>query len=126
VATTRACPSDVRAAWEEEGAEVLVLDEPGEAGGVDLGCLLKVLGKREIQDVLIEGGPTLAWSAVERSLVDRLVIYVAPKLIGGDRAPSALGGAGIGAIGEAIQLDVKRVEWVGVDLRIEADVHGNR
>ena len=126
VATTQGCPPEVRAAWEAKGAEVLILGEPGEEGRVDLGYLLEVLGKREIQDVLIEGGPTLAWSAVERGLVDRLVVYVAPKLIGGDMAPSALGGSGIGAIGDAIRVDVKSITWVGVDLRIEADVHGHR
>jgi diaminohydroxyphosphoribosylaminopyrimidine deaminase/5-amino-6-(5-phosphoribosylamino)uracil reductase len=125
VATTHACPPEVRAAWEAKGAEVLILGEPVQDAGSDLVCLLELLGKREIQDVLIEGGPTLAWSAVGRGLVDRLVVYVAPKLIGGDVAPSALGGIGIAAISDAIPVDIKGVAWVGMDLRIEADVHGH-
>lgn len=122
VATTRAAPPAVRAAWERAGAEVLLLEEPEEEGRVSLRGLVEVLGKREVQQVLLEGGPTLAWSAVRAGLVDRLVLYVAPKLIGGAGAAGLLGGEGVVSVSEALPVSVVDVSWVGGDLRVVADL----
>jgi diaminohydroxyphosphoribosylaminopyrimidine deaminase / 5-amino-6-(5-phosphoribosylamino)uracil reductase len=123
VATTPASAAEARAAWREAGAEVLVFEEPGPTGGVPLGELLQTLGKRDIQDVLVEGGPALAWSAVREGVVDRLVLYLAPKLIGGRDAPGILAGQGISTIAEAPAVRIVRVEHLGDDLKVRADVH---
>ena len=80
IATAAASP-ETRAAWEGRGAEVLVLD-PDADGRVPPGGLMAALGKREVQTVLVEGGSALAWSAVQGGVVDRLVLYLAPKLVG--------------------------------------------
>ena len=77
-------------------------------------------------DVLIEGGPTLGWSAVDAGLVDRLVIYLAPKLIGGTGAPGVLAGDGIATIVDALPVKIRSVERLGNDLKVVADVHGDR
>jgi diaminohydroxyphosphoribosylaminopyrimidine deaminase/5-amino-6-(5-phosphoribosylamino)uracil reductase len=122
VATTPACRPDAKAAWEGAGSEVLSLDEPEARGRVSLRELMRTLGKREIQDVLIEGGPTVAWSAIEEGVVDRLVLYLAPKLIGGREAPGILGGEGIATIADARPVRVRRVEQVGDDLKVLAEV----
>ena len=126
LATSPSCPPEIRVAWEATGAEVLVIEAPAQGSGVHLGHLLGLLGKRDIQDVLIEGGPALAWSVVESGLTDRLVVYLAPKLIGGNGAPSALGGRGIAAIADALPLTFRTVERLGEDIKVVADVHGNR
>jgi diaminohydroxyphosphoribosylaminopyrimidine deaminase/5-amino-6-(5-phosphoribosylamino)uracil reductase len=125
VATTSAGAEKARAGWEAAGAEVLTFDEQL-GGGVPLARLMEVLGKRDIQSVLIEGGPTLAWSAIREDIVDRLVLYLAPKLIGGTGSPGVLGGLGIESISEAIALTIDRVTMVGDDVRVEAHVHRDR
>jgi diaminohydroxyphosphoribosylaminopyrimidine deaminase/5-amino-6-(5-phosphoribosylamino)uracil reductase len=125
VATTERSATTHRDAWRNAGAEVLVLPE-GSDGSVSLRALVEALGKRDVQQLLIEGGPTLAWSAVEEDVVDRLVLYLAPRLLGGAGAPSVLGGAGFAPLGAAAELDVVDVRTVGRDLRVEADVHRHR
>ena len=124
VATTELAPAKARDAWREAGAEVLVVETDGE--GVGLTALMSDLGKRDVQGVLLEGGPTLAWSAVEERLVDTIVLYLSPKLLGGRDAPTVLEGRGFAPIGQALPLRIRSVERVGEDLRVEADVHGDR
>ena len=124
VATTELAPRSRRDAWSAAGAEVLVFEPEDER--VPLGALFTDLGKRDVQGVLLEGGPTLAWSAVERGLVDRLVVYLAPKLVGGVDASGALGGLGFAPITEALPVRIRSVERVGEDVRVEADVHRDR
>jgi diaminohydroxyphosphoribosylaminopyrimidine deaminase/5-amino-6-(5-phosphoribosylamino)uracil reductase len=84
------------------------------------------LGKRDVQNVLIEGGPTLAWSAIEAGVVDRFVLYLAPKLIGGTGAPGILGGTGIETIADAFSAEIVEVAMLGEDLKVVADVHRDR
>ena len=125
VATTEAAGEARRTEWLRAGAEVEMGDRD-EAGGVSLPGLMAALGKRDVQGVLLEGGPTLAWSAVRDGIVDRVVCYQAPTLVGGVSAPGALGGAGFAPIAEAMRLEIVSVERVGADLRVEADVHRHR
>jgi diaminohydroxyphosphoribosylaminopyrimidine deaminase/5-amino-6-(5-phosphoribosylamino)uracil reductase len=124
VATTELASMKARDAWREAGAEVLVMETDGE--GVGLTALMGDLGKRDLQGVLLEGGPTLAWSAVEEGLVDMIVLYLSPKLLGGRDAPTVLDGRGFAPIGQALPMRIRSVERVGEDLRVEADVHGDR
>jgi len=124
VATTELASMKARDAWREAGAEVLVMETDGE--GVGLTALMGDLGKRDLQGVLLEGGPTLAWSAVEEGLVDTIVLYLSPKLLGGRDAPTVLDGRGFAPIGQALPMRIRSVERVGEDLRVEADVHGDR
>jgi diaminohydroxyphosphoribosylaminopyrimidine deaminase / 5-amino-6-(5-phosphoribosylamino)uracil reductase len=124
VATTHMATEDRRRDWEAAGAQVAVYEAEGD--GVPLGRLMEDLGKRDVQGVLLEGGPTLAWSAVEEGVVDKVVVYLAPKLIGGAGAPTVLGGRGFAPIASAVRLRVREFDRVGEDLRVEADVHRDR
>jgi diaminohydroxyphosphoribosylaminopyrimidine deaminase/5-amino-6-(5-phosphoribosylamino)uracil reductase len=125
VATTDRAPDRSRAQWESAGAEVQVC-ETDATGGVSLAALMAGLGKRDVQGVLLEGGPTIAWSAIRDDVVDRVVFYVAPTLVGGVDARSSVGGAGFAPIAEALRLTWTSVERVGDDLRLEGDVHRHR
>ena len=125
VATTEAADPAVREAWRDAGAEVLVLDDAGE-GLIPLDRLMRELGKLDLQHVLIEGGPTLAWEAVARDVVDEAVFYFAPVLVGGEDAPSVLMGGGMPSIGEARPIEIREVVRVGRDIKVVADVHGDR
>jgi diaminohydroxyphosphoribosylaminopyrimidine deaminase/5-amino-6-(5-phosphoribosylamino)uracil reductase len=91
----------------------------GQDGRVDLVALLRRLHGRGAQQVLLEGGPTLAGSFLAAGLVDRVVGYVAPALLG-DGGRSALVGAGAGSIGDAWWLQLEDVARIGDDVRITA------
>ncbi|MEP6696541.1 MAG: bifunctional diaminohydroxyphosphoribosylaminopyrimidine deaminase/5-amino-6-(5-phosphoribosylamino)uracil reductase RibD [Pseudonocardiales bacterium] len=84
----------------------------------DPATLLSDLYGRDVRHVLLEGGATLAGSFVRAALVDRLVAYVAPALLGG--GPAALADAGITTINEACRLRIDDVALVGSDVRITA------
>ncbi|HEY6568106.1 MAG TPA: bifunctional diaminohydroxyphosphoribosylaminopyrimidine deaminase/5-amino-6-(5-phosphoribosylamino)uracil reductase RibD [Actinomycetota bacterium] len=122
IATTSNAPEARVAGWVGAGAEVVVLDRDVE-GGVSLPSLLAALGKRDVQGVLLEGGPTLAWSFVRDGLVDDVVLYVAPKVVGGATAPGVLMGEGFAPITDALDLTFESATMVGSDLRLEAHVH---
>jgi diaminohydroxyphosphoribosylaminopyrimidine deaminase/5-amino-6-(5-phosphoribosylamino)uracil reductase len=87
-------------------------------GRVDLDKLLAELYRRGVRAALLEGGPTLAGAFLAAGLVDEVVAYLAPKLLGAGRP--ALGPAGVPTITAAIDLDVTGVTQVGPDLRITA------
>jgi diaminohydroxyphosphoribosylaminopyrimidine deaminase/5-amino-6-(5-phosphoribosylamino)uracil reductase len=97
-----------------------------EGDRVSIGELLSILGKRDLQGVLLEGGPTLAFAAIEEGVVDKVVVYLAPKLIGGVDAPTVLGGRGFAPISSAARLRVRSFDPIGEDLKVEADVHRDR
>ena len=100
-------------------AELLRLPRAPEGrAGVDLGALLDALHARDLRTVLLEGGPTLAGAMVGAGLVDEVVGYVAPVLLGA--GPAALGDAGIAAIAQALRLTVTETVRLGPDLRITA------
>ncbi len=87
-------------------------------GQVDPGALLRALYLRGVRSALLEGGPTLAGSMLSAGLVDRVVAYLAPKLLGGG-AP-ALGPAGVGTLADAVELEIVDVTMIGPDLRVDA------
>ncbi len=115
VATTDRMAIATRHALETR-AEVWVL--PEYRGRVDLTALMRKLGEREITTVLAEGGGTLLASLLEQGLVDQILAFVAPLLIGGESAPSPLRGAGIAHLAEACHLERMRVERMGTDILI--------
>ncbi len=125
VATTESAPTARRREWVDVGADILMLDADP-TGGVSLPQLMDTLGKRDVQGVVMEGGPSLAWSAIRDGLVDRLVLYVAPMLVGGAGATGWLGGAGFAPIDRAARVHVVSVEPIGEDLKVVADVHRDR
>jgi diaminohydroxyphosphoribosylaminopyrimidine deaminase / 5-amino-6-(5-phosphoribosylamino)uracil reductase len=125
MATTDLAPVERREAWAAAGAEVVVLDRDA-SGGVSLRALVQTLGKRDVQGVLVEGGPTIAWSALRDGVVDELVVYLAPLLVGGHAAPGWLGGAGHAPIARSARVELRSVERFGDDLKVVSDVHRDR
>lgn len=102
------------------GAELLELE--GEDGMVSLRALLEELGRREMTSVLVEGGPTLAGRLVADRLVNRVVLFLAPLVVGGQEALSAIGGPGARRLGDGWRLRWDAVERVGDDLCLVAEV----
>jgi diaminohydroxyphosphoribosylaminopyrimidine deaminase/5-amino-6-(5-phosphoribosylamino)uracil reductase len=122
VATTERAPEARVRAWEAAGAEAMVL-EADRSGGVSPIALVAALGKRDVQGVLLEGGATLAWSFLREDAIDRVVQYIAPLVVAGASAHGVVAGEGFAPIDTARRLSFRRVERVGPDLRVEADVH---
>jgi len=88
---------------------------------VDLSKLLKILEKRGIKKLLVEGGSRVIWSFLESGLADEVVIFVGSMVIGGDESPTPAGG--LGALDEkqivALRLKSAKVLGNGVLLRYE-------
>ncbi len=112
VATARAS-TRARAALERAGAEVVSL--PGPDDQVDLKALLRLLGQREITSLLVEGGSALLGSFFQQGLVDKVYAFVAPVIIGGEGAPSPVGGAGVEHMAQALRLHRVRTTQLGED-----------
>ena len=125
VVTTELAPTSRRREWVDAGADVAVLDRDA-TGGVSLPALVEVLGKRDVQGLLLEGGPTLAWSAVRDGVVDQVVLYLAPMLVGGHGAAGWLAGSGFAPIGRAAPVDIVSIDPLGPDVKVVADVHRDR
>ena len=100
--------------------------EADPSGGVSPPALVEALGKRDIQGVLLEGGATLAWSFLRDDLIDRVVQYIAPIVVGGAGSHGVAAGLGFAPIDAARRLTYRRIDRVGPDLRVEADVHRDR
>ena len=93
------------------------LSLPGDDDGrVDLRALLAALQDRDVVSILLEGGPTLAGAFVRAGLVDRVVAYLAPALLG--EGPTALGPAGVGTIADLHRLRLDDVSRTGDDVRL--------
>ena len=84
---------------------------------------LRRLAREEVQSLLLEGGPTLAGAFLRAGLIDKLVVFLAPTLIGGDDAPPLFAGPGVATLAEAVPLAGLDVARAGRDLVVTAYVH---
>lgn len=104
-----------------------VQDHPAgvfETGTRDLGVILASLDARGIRRVFVEGGPTVASAVIAAGLADEILIYIAPRLIGGPGL--AIGNLGVRTIGDAPELSILSVEQLGDDLLVTARPKGAR
>jgi diaminohydroxyphosphoribosylaminopyrimidine deaminase / 5-amino-6-(5-phosphoribosylamino)uracil reductase len=118
VATTDVISLDKSQSLSDAGVEVFMV--PRVNGRIDLRKLLRELGTRGLCSIMLEAGAALATAFISEGLVDKYVIFIAPKLIGGDTAPSLMGGPGIDDINQAIKLKFAEYKQVGEDLYVEA------
>ena len=112
-------PEEARA-FAQVGAELLEL--PSAEGLVDLAKLLKALGEREITSVLVEGGGILLGSLFDRGLVDKVIAFIAPIIIGGEKAKTAVGGKGVDKVINSLKLERVTVKQFGDDLMVSGYV----
>lgn len=104
----------------QAGAEVVVLSL--DSGRVSLPALWDELGRRHIQHLLLEGGSTLATAALRAGLIDRLMVFIAPRLLGGRPVNGLFSGNGCSLVAEGIHLTEMTYESIGEDLLITAKV----
>lgn len=102
-------------------AEVCAL--PDTAGKVDLRALLQELARRECNEVLVEAGAKLSGAFLVEGLVDELVLYLAPKLLGSNAMPLAL--LPFDHLAQGLALRVTDMRAMGADWRITASLEGS-
>lgn len=123
VLTVREIPTIVFTTSEEkekivelksEGVEVVQIAE----GGRNLQGVLRELGKRGLQSVLVEGGTRVAGAFFDAKLIDKISFFIAPIVIGGEDAPTAIGGQGASRLSGAMRLDQVETFKHGEDLEV--------
>ncbi len=112
--------SEKQAELEKMGVKTLIL--PDKNGKVDLKKLMQYLGEKSIDSVLIEGGGTLAYSALQSKIVNHIYSYIAPKIFGGENAKTPVESVGVEAPDDCFKLKRTNVREMGSDILIEYDV----
>jgi len=118
IATTKKAPKKKIDKLHQKGIQVLILKP--KAGLVDLRELMKELGKSGITPIMIEGGAELSGNAIKEGIVDKILIFTAPKLIGNGLGP--LKNLGIKKVNKAIQLKNISTKNIGKDLLVEGNL----
>jgi diaminohydroxyphosphoribosylaminopyrimidine deaminase/5-amino-6-(5-phosphoribosylamino)uracil reductase len=113
-------PENVRDSLQKAGAELLVL--PDRDGLFDMRQLLEQLAKREITSVLVETGGILLGSLFDAAVVDKVVAFLAPMIIGGEEARPSVAGQGAARLRECPHLNKIRVEQIGPDIMVSGYV----
>jgi diaminohydroxyphosphoribosylaminopyrimidine deaminase/5-amino-6-(5-phosphoribosylamino)uracil reductase len=108
-----------RAALVKAGAEVVTVALDGDR--LDLDQVMRILGERDINELHVEAGPVLNGALLQAGLVDELVIYVAPHLMG-DAARGLFSLPGLATMDQRINLSISDIRAVGEDWRITATV----
>jgi len=120
VFTTEAARARLRS-WRERGAEVIGLPA-GTGGALDVRSVLTELAKRNMTNVLVEGGAGTLGRFLDAGEIDEAHAFIAPKLFGGSAAPSPVGGLGVPDLIRALMLTNWGVEQVGDDVLIHGFV----
>lgn len=110
------------------GCEVLtVREKSGDNANivVDVADLIKKLGEKKIDSVLLEGGAAINWSALSAGIVNKVQTYIAPKIFGGETAKCPVGGSGVKAVSEAFGLEIESVSRIDEDILIESICRNN-
>lgn len=104
----------------EQKAKILEVKE--KSGQINLKDMMKKLAQLEITDILVEGGGTLIGSLFDEALVDKILFFISPKIIGGKEAISSVMGKGINRMDKAIKLKDVQLKRMGGDFLVEAYV----
>ncbi|MDR1674054.1 MAG: RibD family protein, partial [Oscillospiraceae bacterium] len=104
----------------ERGCEIVRV--PLMDNHINLQILMKILGDMGIDSILLEGGSTLNFSALECGIVHKVQTYIAPKIFGGANAKTPVGGVGISHIADCIKLKNRKISYLGEDILIESEV----
>jgi diaminohydroxyphosphoribosylaminopyrimidine deaminase/5-amino-6-(5-phosphoribosylamino)uracil reductase len=123
VATTELASNEKIRTLEDMGVEVIIT--PLKNNQVDLKFLMKKLGEEKIDSVLIEGGSEINYSALEGGIVDKVNVFIAPKIIGGREAKTPVGGIGLEFMKDAIMLKELKIHRFEEDIMIEGYIAHN-
>ena len=120
IATTKLASVIKLKAVRELGAETLELPEHKDV--VALEPLLDELGRRGITSLLVEGGARVHWSFLSQGLADYVMVFVAPKVVGGEKAPGPVAGEGLKLMDQAWRTGILKLSILGEDALAEGDL----
>ena len=89
---------------------------------MDLNQLMDMLGEEKIDSILLEGGAVLHEAALRNGIVQKVQAYLAPKIFGGSKAPSPVGGIGVDSPDQAWLLSEPEITKLGADILLESEV----
>lgn len=112
--------SKKRQMLSEKGVQILEY----EGSKVDLGWLMKMLGRKGISSLMIEGGSSFGASCLNAGIVDKIVFFVAPKILGGKDSIPAVGGDNLRGLNDAFKIDSMKISRLGSDVMIEGYIGG--
>jgi diaminohydroxyphosphoribosylaminopyrimidine deaminase/5-amino-6-(5-phosphoribosylamino)uracil reductase len=121
LAVSQMAPRTKLEALEREGIQVIVVESSPRR--VSLERLMEALGKRGILSIMVEGGAEINASALREGIVDKVLVFLAPILIGGKSTPTAVGGDGIESLAQALRLREVRIERFEDDILIQGYLH---
>jgi diaminohydroxyphosphoribosylaminopyrimidine deaminase/5-amino-6-(5-phosphoribosylamino)uracil reductase len=101
----------------KDKAEIIIT--PEKDNKVDLSYLIKKLGEQKIDSILIEGGGTLNWSALNENIVDKVITFIAPKIIGGKEAITPIEGKGVNKVKDSIRVTNINIDRFYDDIMVE-------
>ncbi len=116
IATVEITDTDKANKLRENGIEILECKSKNNE--VDLIDLMKQLGKLKIDSILLEGGGTLNYSAIESGIVDYALTFISPKIVGGKTAKTSVEGTGIEHMSDAIKIENPKVKFFDEDILI--------
>ncbi len=102
----------------DASASATVIGMTAQDGRLDLEAILADLHGRGIQSIIVEGGSEVHSDFIRRKLWQKMILFVAPMIVGGSTAPAIFGGQGVSSLADAYRLRFDRVERVGEDLMI--------
>jgi len=103
-------------------AKAKILEVKERSGQVNLTDLMKRLAAMEITSILVEGGGMLNGSLFDEKLVDKVIVFISPKIIGGKEATASVMGKGVSRVEKAVRLKDIRLKRFGEDIMVEAYV----
>lgn len=123
MATTTQAPINKVNLFRKKGSHVLIC--PKKQGKIDLRWLFKELAKKEITSILIEGGARTIGEALKQNVIDKMHIYMAPKILGDEKALSSVVGLNIKDVNRSFRLQHMHYYNIGEDVFLTGYVHGN-
>lgn len=107
---------------ELEGYGVEILSVPEKNGHISLKELMKLLGEKKIDSLLIEGGGNLNFSAFEEGIVNEAEVFIAPKIFGGQNSKTPVEGEGVMYPSQAVMMELTDTQRIGDDIRLRYKV----
>lgn len=122
VATTDRAPAERVDKLRKAGCRLLTVE--GKGNRVDLAELMKILGKEQLTNIYVDGGSTLNASLFEEGLVDKVMVFISPRIIGGAKALQPVSGIGVDKVEDALRLKDVHVTRCAEDILVEGVVSG--
>lgn len=121
IATTNRADENKIEKLKALGVEIIITKQKNKR--VSLSDLVQRLGYLEIDGLLLEGGASLNYSALEEGIVNEVISFVSPKMVGGENSKTPVGGEGIAKMNEAIELQDVKISQLGKDIMINGIIN---